>query len=241
MVGDMSHKDMVALANKYYGTWTKKEPPFEPKKMPGAKPLEGATLKVFTDKEYTECTINLGFATFNDVNPDDEEIVNVLNHILAGSALTSRMGIELRDKRGLVYGISSQLWAMSDHVGYWKFSTKTAPKNTEEVLTVIFSEIKKLLASGVTDEEVKNAKRRLLGLLPFFVETPDDIASRTFEMLNQKQKLDFFDKKTERLLAVTKDDILRVARKYFTLDRYVISVDGPIGEHSLDHLTKKLQ
>jgi zinc protease len=241
MVGDKSHKEMVALANTYYGNWTKQSPPFEAKKMPGAKPLDGATLKVFPDKEYTECTINLGFTTFNDVNPNDEEAVNVLNHILAGSALTSRMGIELRDKRGLVYGISSQLWAMSDHIGYWKFSTKTAPKNTEEVLTVIFSEIKKLLASGVTDEEVKSAKRRLLGLLPFFVETPDDIASRTFEMLNQKQQLDFFDKKADRLLAVTKDDVLRVASKYFTLDRFVASIDGPIEEHSLDYLVQKLQ
>jgi len=77
-------------------------------------------------------------------------------------------------------------------------------------------------------------------LLPFAIETPDDIASRTFEMLNARLPLDSYDKRADRLMAVTKDDIMRVARKYFTLDRFVISVDGPIEEHSLDGLAAKL-
>jgi zinc protease len=240
LVGDMTHDGMVKLANKYFGHWSKKSSRFNPKAMPGAGRLTGRNLRVFPDKEYTECTINLGFAPFNDVDPNDEETVDVLNNILAQGTLTSRMGLELRDKRGLIYGLQSQLWAMSDRIGYWKFNTKTAPKNTEEVLTVIFAEIKRLLESGVTDAEIATAKQRLFGLLPFAIETPDDIASRTFEMLNARLPLDSYDKRADRLMAVTKDDIMRVARKYFTLDRFVISVDGPIEEHSLDGLAAKL-
>ena len=166
--------------------------------------------------------------------------MDVMNHILAGSALTSRMGVELRDKQGLIYGIRSQPWTISLGVGYWKINTKTAPQNVKKVLTGIFKEIRKLLESGVTDEELATAKKRQLGLLPFFIETPDDVASRVFELLQDKKPLNFFDKKAERIEKVTKEDVARIAKKYLTVDRYVIVIDGPIEEHALDGFSDQL-
>lgn len=240
MVGDMKPEEMKAFANKYFGMWKTKMKSAPIKEIPPVKELKGKEIKVFPEKDYTQCTINIGFAPFNDVDPDDEDAVNVLNYILASSALTSRMGIELRDKQGLIYGIKSELWSTSDNIGYWKFNTKTAPKNVEKVITGIFTEIKKLLKDGVTDQEIKSARQRLLGLLPLYIETPDDIASRVFEMLINKEPLDRFDKKADRILSVTAYDVLRVTKKYFTLDRFVIVVDGPIEENSLDHLLEKL-
>ena len=150
------------------------------------------------------------------------------------------MGVELRDKQGLIYGIKSELWSTSDRIGYWKFNTKTAPKNTEKVIKGIFSEIKKLIDYGITDEELNAAKQRQLGLLPFHVETPDDVAQIVFDMLKEKEPFDYFDKKADRIKAVTKEDVIKVAKKYFTLDHYVIAVDGPIEENSLENLINEL-
>lgn len=240
MVGDMSVEDMVKLANKFYGNWHNNTKAPEITYCPPVKDLKHKEIKVFPEKDYTECTINIGFNPFNNVNPDEDEIVTVLNYILAGSALTSRMGVELRDKQGLIYGIKSELFAKVDNIGYWKFNTKTSPQNTEKVIKGIFSEIKKLLENGVTDEELNAAKNRQLGLLPFYVETPDDVAGIVFDMLKDKQPLNYFDKKADRILAVTKDDVLRIARKYLTPDKFVIVVDGPIEENSLDHLLNEL-
>ncbi|MDP2037180.1 MAG: pitrilysin family protein, partial [Ignavibacteria bacterium] len=240
MVGDMSPQKMKELADKYFGTWKSKAESFRPVKAPAVKELDKKVIKVFTEKDYTECTINIGFAPNNDVDPDEEEIMTVMNYILAGSALTSRMGIELRDKQGLVYGIKSEPWSISDGIGYWKFNTKTAPKNVTKVITGIFGEIKKFFESGITDEELETSKNRQLGLLPFFVETPDDVATRVFELLSDKKPFDFFDKKAERIRKVTKEDVMRIAKKYFTLDKYVIVVDGPIEENSLDKLSEQL-
>ncbi len=240
MVGDMSADEMKSLAEKYYGQWKVKSEPVQAMKIPKAKELKGKFLKVFPEKDYAECTINIGFAPTNNVVNDEEEIMSVMNHIIAGSALTSRIGIELRDKQGLIYGIKSQPWSISLGVGYWKINTKTAPKNTTKVITGIFTELKKLLESGVTDEELETAKNRQLGLLPFMVETPDDVAQRIFELLQDKKPLDFFDKKAERIKKITKADVLRIAKKYFTVDRFVIAVDGPIDEHALDGLAEQL-
>jgi len=240
MVGDMTPEAMTDLANKYFGNWNKSEKAPDVIPTPKIKAFAKKEIKVFSEKDYSECTINVGFAPFNDVKPEDEEIVAVLNHVLAGSALTSRMGIELRDKQGLIYGIKSELWSKSDGIGYWKFNTKTGPKNTEKVIKGIFSEIKKLIDGGITDTELTEAKQRLIGMLPFYVETPDDASQFVFEMIQNKQPFNFFDKKADRILSVTKEDVLRTAKKYFTLDKFIIVVDGPIEEKSLDRLLNEL-
>lgn len=240
MIGDMKPEEMKNLADKYFGNWKKAESAPLIIESPKVKTLSKKEIKVFPEKDYSECTINIGFAPFNDVKPEDEEIVAVLNHILAGSALTSRMGIELRDKQGLIYGIKSELWSKSDDIGYWKFDTKTGPKNTEKVIKGIFSEIKKLINDGITDTELNQAKQRLIGLLPFYVETPDDASQYVFEMIQNKQPFNFFDKKAERIISITKEDVLRIAKKYFTLDKFIVVVDGPIEEKSLDNLLNEL-
>lgn len=238
VMGDMTHAQMVALAGSSFGSWKNSTPAAAVAAMPPVQALEGKRIRVFAEKDYTECTINIGFAPSNDIAPDDEESVGVLNTILASSALTSRMGLELRDRQGLIYGIKSELWAPSEHMGYWKMNTKTGPKNVRRVITGIFGEIDKLFAGGVTDEEVQRAKSRQLGLLPMMVETPDDVANHVFEMLRGKDPLDWFDRKADRILAVSPASVMRVARKYLTPDRFVVVVDGPLGERDLDDLVK---
>ncbi|MGE5682609.1 MAG: M16 family metallopeptidase [Bacillota bacterium] len=240
MVGDMKPEEMRALANKYYGKWKTDNKSPEPQKIPETKSLAKKEIKVFPEKDYTECTINIGFNPFSNIDPNEKETANALNYILASSALTSRMGIELRDKQGLIYGLKSDYWAPTDNIGYWKFQTKTSPKNVEKVITGIFKEIRKLLESGVTDEELAAAKNRQLGLLPFMVETPDDVASQAYDLIHSNRPLDSFDKKADRIIAISKDDIMKLAKKYFTLDKFIVVVDGPIEEHSLDHLLDKL-
>ena len=240
MVGDKTPEEMKVLANKYFGQWKAEGEKFEISVTPPVKPLTDKSLKVFTENDATECTVNIGFAPFNNIPPEEGEALSALNYILAGSALTSRMGIELRDKQGLIYGIKSELWVKGDNIGYWKFNTKTAPKNTEKVISGIFSEIRKLLDGGITDEELKAAKNRQLGLLPFYVESAGDVSNIAIDLVNKKLPFEFFDKKTDRIVSLTKEDLMKVARKYFTLDHFVIVVDGPIEEHSLDHLINKL-
>lgn len=240
MVGDLSHGEMHERANRYFGRWTSNEPHAEIYPIPPVEPFKAREIVVFNDEQYTEATINIGFTTFNDVDEFDEEVISILNQILAASSLTSRMGIELRQKRGLIYGIRSELWEPNDGIGYWKLNTKTAPENAREVLTILFSEVVKLLRDGIDDTELIAAKNRLLSLLPFYVETPDDVATQVFSMLRQNESLDTFDKKAERILSVTADDVMRVAHKYFTLDNFIVVIDGPVNDEIFDGLLDEI-
>lgn len=240
MIGDMTPDQMKDIADKYFGNWESDVAKSEIMELPKVKELEKKIVKVYPEKDYTECTINIGFAPTNNVDDADAEPLAVMNYILASSALTSRMGVELRDKQGLIYGIKSELWSTSENFGYWKFNTKTGPQNTEKVIKGIFSEIKKFFDLGITDDELKTAKNRQLGLLPFHVETPDDVAQIVFNSIKENKPFNHFDKKADRIKAVTKNDVMRVAKKYLTTDRYMIVVDGPIEKNSLDNLIDEL-
>lgn len=240
MVGDMTPEQMKEIADKYFGNWDNPDGVTEIPITPAVNNLNKKVIKVFPEKDYTECTINIGFSPYNNIDPDETEIVSVLNYILSSSALTSRIGVELRDKQGLIYGIKSELWTTSDNFGYWKFNTKTGPENTKKVIGGIFKEIRKLINEGITDEELQTAKNRLTGLLPFFVETTDDVAQRVFDMIKENKPFDYFDKKADRILAVSKDDVLRIAQKYFTLDQFYIVIDGPIEENALTGFENEL-
>jgi zinc protease len=240
VMGDMPAAALRDLANTTFGGWKVQGVPPPAPGVPPVAPLKGREITAFPEKDYTECTINIGFAPLNDALPQEREGIAILNSILASSALTSRIGVELRDKQGLIYGLKSELWCPSGNIGYWKMNTKTGPKNVERVITGIFKEIRKLFAEGLKPEEIEASRNRQLGLLPMIVETPDDVATQVFTMLRDKEPLDSFDHKADRLKAVTADDLMRIARKYLTVDRFRIVVDGPIDQATLDAIKEKL-
>jgi zinc protease len=239
VVGSLKHDELFNLVKYYFSSWKSKENLSTSKGVSKVEPLNDREIKAFSDNEYTECTINIGFSPYNDIKFEEIETAKILNYILAQSALTSRIGVELRDKQGLIYGIRSQLWYTRDRIGYWKFNIKTAPQNVTKVIEGIFKEIQKLISEGITDEEFTNAKQRMLGLLPLYTETPYDVASIVAESIIYKLPLDNFDTKYDRIKSITKDDIIKVAEKYLTLDKYIIVVDGPITDEDINKLKQK--
>jgi zinc protease len=240
VMGDMTPDAMRGLVNAQFGSWKTEGAPPPVIAVPPVLPLTGRELTAFPEKDYTECTINIGFAPRNDVSADEHEAIGVLNTILAASALTSRIGVELRDKQGLIYGIKSEVWSPSGTIGYWKMNTKTGPQNVERVITGIFKEIRKLFAEGLKPEEIEASRNRHLGLLPMIVETPDDVATQVFSMLREKQPLDHFDKKADRLLSISADELMRIAGRYLNPENFVIVVDGPVEQSTLDRIKDSL-
>lgn len=240
VVGNMKHRELLDLVRRYFESWRSSEISYSVRMVSKVRDMKFREIKVFPDSEYTECTINIGFAPYNDISSDEKEIAEILNYILAQGSLTSRIGVELRDKQGLIYGLRSQLWTTRDGIGYWKINTKTAPANVEKVIKGIFSEIKKLLENGITEEELINAKRRMLGLMPLYAETPEDIASIVARSVIDKVSLEEFDKKYDRIMSITKEDVLKVAKKYLTTDRFIIVIDGPIPEEKVSLLLNQI-
>jgi len=143
------------------------------------------------------------------------------------------MGRKLRDEQGLCYNISSNLWVRI-HGGYWNIRTFVDEANAVKMIRGIFEEIRKVQTEGVTESELLDAKARKLSLLPFWIRTLDDVGVNVYEMLKYGRPLDYFDRKAERIRAVTLDDIKRVANKYLDTENYIIAVSGNLPEDALD-------
>jgi len=235
VVGDFDKQWIREKLNKTFGQWVKKSgDEFLP--FTRINPIKGKTVYVFPNPEYKQCRVDIAFnpnegGIMSD-NPDLDAIW-ILENILCGSSLTSRMGVELRDKQGLSYGIESNLW-IRDHGGYWNIRTKLDKKNLVKMIHGIFNEIEKVQKEGVTEEELIKAKARRIALLPLSTRTPDDVGHIVFSQLKKHRPLDYFDKKRERIMAVTMEDVQRMANKYFDTQNYIIAVSGNVSEDILD-------
>jgi len=235
VVGDFSKEWIENKLNDSYGSWQHaSEDPST--KFTKIQPIRGKSVHVFNNPEYKQCRLDMAFNTVEGgmtTDIEDYETLKILEHILCGSSLTSRMGIELRDKQGLSYGIKSQLW-LRDHGGYWNIRTELDKDNVVKMIQGIFTEIEKVQKDGITDEELNKAKARKISLLTLQTRTADDIAGIIFNQLRDGKPLDHFDKRREAILAVTKEDVQRLANKYLDINNYIISISGDLDENSLD-------
>ncbi|HSA07404.1 MAG TPA: pitrilysin family protein [Candidatus Gastranaerophilales bacterium] len=149
------------------------------------------------------------------VSDEDYPAITVLNVILGASGLSSRLFVELRDKKGLAYHVRSSLEALK-HLGLFTVYIGTAPNNIETCIEGFGTEINKLKNELVLEKELNDAKNNYFGKRAFMHETN----------AQQSYYLGYYDimalgcgfdvEIEEKVKKVTSEDIKRVANKYFS-------------------------
>jgi zinc protease len=134
----------------------------------------------------------------------------VLNHILGGGSFESRLMQEVREKRGLTYGIYSYL-ANKDNADLWLGSVATANGRVAESIDVIRAEWNRLRTEGVTQTELDDAKTYLTGAYPLRFDGNAPIANIAVAMQMDGLDPDYISNRNDLVNAVTLDDINRVA------------------------------
>lgn len=135
----------------------------------------------------------------------------VLNHILGGGGFESRLMTEVREKRGLTYGVYSYL-ADKDAAKLWMGSVASANDRVAEAISVIRDEWARIREEGVTAEELQNAKTYLTGAFPLRFEGNGPIASIAVGMQMDGLPPDYIDNRNDMVNAVTLEQVNRVAR-----------------------------
>ncbi|MDQ2089516.1 M16 family metallopeptidase [Marimonas arenosa] len=151
--------------------------------------------------------------------------VYVLDTILGGSGLESRLMREVREKRGLTYGVYTYT-VDKDHADYWMGSVASANDRVAETIDVIRAEWQKLRDTGITQEELEDAKTYLTGAYPLRFDGNGPIANITVNMQVSDMGIDYVATRNDRLNAVTLDDVNRVARELLDPDRLTFVVVG---------------
>jgi zinc protease len=147
---------------------------------------------------------------------DDPDFIPavVVNHILGGSGLTSRLFREVREKRGLAYGVSSSLNCYT-YAGLFSGGTATQAKQVDDALSVIKSQIKDLVEHGPTHEELEDAKTFLIGSYPLRFDTSSKTSSHLLHIALEGLGIDYISKRNGFVQAVTYEDTLRAAQRLF--------------------------
>jgi len=153
----------------------------------------------------------------------------ILNEILGGGRFSARLMTEVREKRGLTYGIGTGL-ANYDHVEMLVGQLASANDKVAEAVGVIRAEWARIAAEGVTETELANTKTFLTGSYPLRFDGNARIASILVGMQMMGLSPDYPKTRNERVEAVTMADVKRVAARLFRPDELLFVVVGePVG------------
>lgn len=225
VVGDVKTEDVVSAAGKVFGGWRASGPP-PPYALPAAENPAAAVTKIIPMPEKTQVQVTLGNVGLARSNPD-YYACTVMNYILGGDTIGSRLGHRIRDKEGLVYGVYSRFYPLNNGPGYWSVGFGANAKNVDRALQIVTEEVHRIKQAPVTDQELAEAKHFLITRLIMTLETNNGILSMlTTEEMNGLG-LDYTTRYASIINGVTKAQVQAVAGKYLHPDRFVTVIAGP--------------
>lgn len=170
------------------------------------------------------------------IERDDPDFfaAHIMNHILGGGSFTSRLTQEVREKRGLTYGIYSYVAPM-DYSNMMGGQVSSSNDSIGEAMDLIRAEWRKMAEGGVTEAELEAAKKYITGSYPLRFDGNSAIANILLGMQRQELPRDYPVTRNDRMNAVTREDIARVAKRLLRADdiRFVV-VGRPEGVTSTD-------
>ena len=145
--------------------------------------------------------------------------------ILGGGSFESRLMSEVREKRGLTYGVYSYLVG-KDHADIWMGSVASANDRVAEAVSVIRAEWQRMHDEGVTEKELEDAKTYLTGAYPLRFDGNGPIANLMANMQASDMPLDYIATRNSKVEAVTLEQANRVAGELLDPDKLTFVVVG---------------
>lgn len=244
VVGDLTDEELAFLIKRYLGEWKKADnyhPPLIPPLLGESSTVKGGKVPsslagegegVFSeqktkklvkiDKDLKQANILLGNLGISRDNPDYYAVL-VMNYVLGGGGFTSRLVQSVRDEMGLAYDIHS-FFESYKQGGSFQVGSQTKNESANTVIGEILKQIERIKKEEVTDEELSDAQAYLTGSFPRRLDTNRKIADFLVAVEFYDLGLDYVEKYPKYVNSVTKEDILRVAKKYLDLENYVLVV-----------------
>jgi predicted Zn-dependent peptidase len=180
---------------------------------------------IFVAKKKTDQThFLLGVRAFDRFHAD-RYALSVLSTILGGN-MSSRLFIEVRERRGLAYRVSTGAELYHD-AGYLATQCGVEHENLQATIGVILDEYRKIATERVDAEELSRAKEYLKGKMAMGLEGSDDVAEYLVTQEILRDEIVSPKEKIRMISRVTADDVLRVAQDIFRNDRLNLAVIGP--------------
>jgi predicted Zn-dependent peptidase len=155
----------------------------------------------------------------------------VVSEVLGGN-MASRLFVEVREKRGLVYGISAGLTS-NKHIGSMRIYAGTTPEQGRECLEVIINELRKLEQEGITSDELNRAKVQLKSEHVMRSEGSGARMGAISRSWWFERKVRTIQEVKQAIDAVTQEQVLQVLHRFSPLNPLTIAAIGPLNQDEL--------
>ncbi len=225
VVGDVSSDGVLKAANRAFRGWFKR---WRKKAKPVQPPTVVDRRVVLVDRpDSVQSVIFVGNLALERRSADYVPLLTA-NQVLGGSA-SSRLFMDLREKRGLTYGSYSHVY---EKVMVAPFRAYVAVRNegTADALAGLMAHLETIGKELVAEQELADAKRYLVDSFPLHIETPAEIAELASELRIHSLPDDYWERFRKEIEDVTAEQALEAARQYVRPDQAVIVVVGKAAE-----------
>ena len=223
--GDFNRKDLLVKLEKHFAGWRGEGEMPAPVADP-AMEMKPAVLLV--QKEVNQSVIRMGHGGIDKNNPDLHAI-KVMDYILGGG-FTSRLMQEIRSNQGLAYNATGGFEVGRRFAGIFEAETETKSESTARTVELMLKIIGDMTKAPVSDEELNLARDAIINSFIFGFTKPDVIVSQRARLEYYAYPPDYLEKYRERISRVTREDVLRVARKYLRPEAMTVLVVGDAGK-----------
>jgi zinc protease len=224
VVGDVTPDQLKPLLDQAFGALPEKSPPIT---VPEAKVDDKGGLAVI-ERDLPQSIILFGTPGVKRADPDFFAAY-LANYTLGGGGFSSRLMNEVREKRGLAYGIDTDLVTL-DHAGAIWGSAQTVNEKAAQVIDLTRQEWAKMQADGPTQAELDAAKTYLLGSYAQNFTTTRSAAQTLLGIQMEHLGIDYVTRRDQEISAVTLDQVKAAAKKLFDPAKLVIlAVGKPVG------------
>ncbi len=220
IVGDVDLKQATTAVKKEFGTIQKID--FAHPEIPQEPPLQ-KTRKAEIYKEKEQAHFVLGFPGAT-VLSRDRYALDVLDAALSG--MGGRLFYELRDKQSLAYSLAF-ISNVNLDPGFICVYMGTHPDKIETAIAGVLAEMRKIRDEGLTEDEVERAKRYLIGNFEIGLQTNGAHARQMSVDELMGLGYDHLERYPGEIQKVTREDVHRMAKKYFNLEAYALAVIRP--------------
>ena len=221
MVGDFNSDAMLETVEKVFGAWQGNKPVIMPAPEP-AKP-RGRRVHLVHVPGAVQTQILAGCHAITRKHPDWIKLG--LTNSLYGGAFKSRLVMNIREDKGYTYSPRSGVNSLRQY-GYFSVSAAVRNQVVAASLAEIFYEMDKLRALPVPEPELADARNYVSGVFSLGLATQDGLLSQLANVALNDLPDDYLETYREKVRALTPDDVISIARKYFDSANMQIVVVG---------------
>ncbi|GHO86889.1 M16 family metallopeptidase [Dictyobacter formicarum] len=224
IAGKFDWEHVVERMQELFGNWQGGAAP-SPEQEP--RPVQSVSLE-FREGKQEHIGMMVPFPNYTD---KDYYAAMVAAEVLGGS-MASRLFVEVREKRGLVYSVSAGL-AGNKHIGALRIYAGTTPEQGRECLEVIVNELRRLEKGGITTDELERAKVQLKSENVMRGEGSGARMSAILRSWWYERQLKTIQEIKDAIDAVTQEQVLSMLHRYSPVHPLTIAAIGPLSQEEL--------